>query len=98
MIKLIIIEQAETTTASQEVKQLKPSDYIRLKWRELSSQGLLEGMNYTYINKKGISSVRHSKDVLLEILSVDPSYEAPDSKKPGAKIKKSSQSAEETEI
>jgi hypothetical protein len=72
----------------QEAKPLKPSDYIRAKWRELSSAGALEGYNYTFTNKKGISQVRPSKDLLLEILSIDPSYEPPDSKKPGVKITK----------
>jgi hypothetical protein len=85
--------QAEGPTEGQseiilEAKPLKPSDYIRAKWRELSSAGALEGYNYTFTNKTGKSQVRPSKDLLLEILSIDPSYEPPDSKKPGVKITK----------
>jgi hypothetical protein len=85
--------QAEGSTEgraeiTQEAKPLKPSDYIRAKWRELSSAGALEGYNYTFTNKTGKSQVRPSKDLLLEILSIDPSYEPPDSKKPGVKITK----------
>ncbi len=73
---------------STEAKELKPSDYIKAKWRELSAEGLLEGFNYTFTNKKGESQVRPSKLLLDEILSVDPSFEVPESKKTGAKIKK----------
>lgn len=83
------IQQAsiDESTTTQEAKPLKPSDYVKEKWRELKSQGHFDGVSMTFTNPKtGKSQDRPSAVLEAEIQTIEPSYKKPPKRTPGAKI------------
>lgn len=93
------VQQAsfDEPTITQEAKPLKPSDYVKQKWRELKSQGHFEGLSITFTTSNGKSQDRPSADLEAEIQTIEPSYKRPSKRKPGKSIQ-STNVIEATEI